>query len=145
MNRLLMMTALLSLIPAAHAGMKTTCTRDGMVRDIEVVYSGDGQLPCEVQYTKNGVTDIPWSAQYQTGFCEQQAQTLIDKHRNWGWDCASAGNQENMTVSDTATAMPEDTMAVEENSQDDMTETDAMSEAEKMAEPEADMPAAASE
>ncbi len=145
MNRLLIMTALLSLIPAAHAGMKTTCTRDGMVRDIEVVYSGDGQLPCEVQYTKNGVTEIPWSAQYQTGFCEQQAQTLIDKHRSWGWDCASSDSQENMTVSDTATAMPEDTMQAEDHSLNDMTETDAMSDTENMAEPESDMQAPAAE
>lgn len=87
MKQLLTAGLLLAMIPAAQAGMKSICTHGNESRVIEVVYSSDGPLPCEVHYTKAEGTQVLWSAQNAMGYCEQKAEEFTEKQRNWGWEC----------------------------------------------------------
>ncbi|WP_430460543.1 hypothetical protein ACQUQU_15170 [Thalassolituus sp. LLYu03] len=89
MKNILLASALLALIPAANAGIKTTCTHGQETRIIEVVYSGESTVPCEVQYTKSEGTSVLWSAQNMTGYCEQKAEEFVTRQKDWGWDCAT--------------------------------------------------------
>ncbi len=68
------------------------CRRGDEGRRVEIHYVVQGQpLPCEVTFYKdNGVLEqheTLWYAQYQVGFCEQQAQTLVDRLKGAGWQC----------------------------------------------------------
>lgn len=87
MKQLLTAGLLLAMIPAAQAGMKSICTHGNESRVIEVVYSSDGPLPCEVHYTKAEGTQVLWSAQNAMGYCEQKAEEFTEKQRAWGWEC----------------------------------------------------------
>ena len=64
------------------------CTHGDNERRIEVVYVGDGSVPCEVQYTKDGEVQTLWSAQGEAGYCEQKAQAFVGKQQEWGWTCS---------------------------------------------------------
>ena len=78
----------LCLFSTAHANEEYICTHGNSERLISVVYlSEQAKLPCEVQYTKNGETQILWNAMNQQGYCEEKAQAFVEKQRGWGWQC----------------------------------------------------------
>lgn len=71
---------------------KTICTYDDQQRTIEVIYTGEGLVPCAVQYTKDTSTETLWQAQGEEGYCEDKAAGLVSKHIGWGWQCAAETN-----------------------------------------------------
>lgn len=71
----------------AFADTSYLCTRGGMERTIEVVYLGAGTVPCEVRYTKDGTTEVLWSARFEAGYCDEKAADFVEKQQQWGWDC----------------------------------------------------------
>lgn len=88
MNKnLLLIPFMLATATAAHAGMQSTCSHHGQVRVIEVVYPQGGLLPCEVVYHKGNHSSVLWSAQNETGYCEQKAEEFTRKQQGWGWHC----------------------------------------------------------
>jgi len=132
MKKLLLATSLFALIPAAHAGMKAICSYGPDTRIIEVVYSGEGTVPCEVHYTKNEGTQVLWSARSESGYCEQKAEEFIAKQRSWGWECevSMMGDMPaDETVTEEAasaeTVMEEEPAASESSAETSSAETDA--------------------
>lgn len=75
----------------ALADTTTICTSGNMERKIEVVYLGADTVPCEVRYTKDGNTEVLWSAQAEEGYCEARAAEFVEKQRGWGWACVESG------------------------------------------------------
>jgi len=75
----------------ALADTTYVCTQGSTERKIEVVYLGAGTVPCEVRYTKDGTTQVLWSAQTEEGFCEARAAEFVEKQRGWGWECVETG------------------------------------------------------
>jgi len=71
----------------ALADTSYVCTNGGMERKIEVVYLGTEKVPCEVRYTKDGNTEVLWTAQAEEGYCEAKAADFVGKQRGWGWVC----------------------------------------------------------
>jgi hypothetical protein len=68
------------------------CQSGEAVRVIEVAYPQGTELPCEVQYTKDGETQVLWRASTEAGYCEDKAAQFAEKQRGWGWQCvATAG------------------------------------------------------
>lgn len=82
--------ALTASTALAMDNQKTVCTKGDQERIIEVVYTGEGPVPCEVRYTKNSYTQVLWSAQNLEGYCEDKATAFIAKQRAWGWACETA-------------------------------------------------------
>lgn len=89
MNKVLIAAAALLTMGAAQVSARTICSHGAESRIIDVVYSSDGQLPCEVQYTKSTGTQVLWSASNLVGYCEQKAEEFVAKQVEWGWDCES--------------------------------------------------------
>ena len=88
------LSALFTLAFSQLALADTTyvCTHGDSERVIEVVYlSSSGTAPCEVRYTKNGVTEVLWSAQAEEGYCDVKGEAFVEKQRGWGWDCGEGG------------------------------------------------------
>ena len=101
-----------ALVPAAQAssGDRTVCSHGNQTRIIEVKYTGEGQIPCEVHYTKETGSQVLWSAQTEGGYCEQKAAEFVEKQRGWGWECeTTVAAAENTTTEPPAT---ENTAAV---------------------------------
>lgn len=72
----------------ANAADNYTCTQGGVERSIKIIYQTPGQaVPCEVQYTKDGISKSLWAAQNSAGYCEEQAQAFADKLSGMGWAC----------------------------------------------------------
>lgn len=71
----------------AMDNQKTVCTHGTQQRIIEIIYTGEGAVPCEVHYTKDMETQVLWQAQKQVGYCEEKAAAFIEKQRGWGWEC----------------------------------------------------------
>lgn len=74
----------------ALADTSYVCTQGGMERKIEVAYLGTDKVPCEVRYTKNGDTQVLWTAQAEEGYCEAKAAEFVEKQRGWGWECVES-------------------------------------------------------
>ncbi len=94
MKPVIYISALLPVIAAALApdaqashGDRTVCSHGNQTRIIEVKYTGEGQIPCEVHYTKDTGSQVLWSAQTEGGYCEQKAAEFVEKQRGWGWEC----------------------------------------------------------
>ena len=77
----------------AIENQKTVCSHGNQVRVIEVVYTTDSEVPCEVHYSKEDGMTTPWSANNLAGFCERKAAAFIDKQEAWGWACEAAANE----------------------------------------------------
>ena len=73
----------------AHADEVTICTQGDKERKITIAYTGEGKVPCEVQYTKGDETTTLWAAQNEEGYCEANAESFIEKQRGWGWECST--------------------------------------------------------
>jgi hypothetical protein len=74
----------------AFADTSYVCTNGGMERKVEVVYLGTEKVPCEVRYTKNGNTEVLWTAQVEEGYCEAKAADFVGKQRGLGWVCEAS-------------------------------------------------------
>lgn len=88
MRYLILLLASLSIF-AVNANQTTHCQNGDAVRLIEVVYPQGGELPCEVQYTKDGNTEVLWRASNEAGYCEQKAAEFAERQRSWGWQCVT--------------------------------------------------------
>jgi hypothetical protein len=74
----------------------TACTQGEVSRTVEIVYAEPGQaVPCEVIYAKPaaGTIELLWQAMNKAGYCEEQADNLIEKLEGLGWQCTSQGAQ----------------------------------------------------
>lgn len=91
MKILLGVLFVLGFAQMAFANTTYVCTSGDMERRIEVVYLGTDTVPCEVRYTKNGTTEVLWSAQAEEGYCEAKAAEFVEKQRGWGWECLESG------------------------------------------------------
>lgn len=71
---------------------KYTCSMEGLVRRIEIVYpDSTSKVPCDVNYYKdseapNEVVTL-WRAQNLNGYCEEKANEFVEKLKSWGWSC----------------------------------------------------------
>ena len=77
------------------ANQTTHCQKGDAVRLIAVVYPQGGELPCEVQYRKDGNTSVLWRASNEAGYCEQKAAEFAEQQRGWGWQCVTTANGNN--------------------------------------------------
>ena len=86
---ILCLTISLSMIASyAIADETYLCTHGQQERVITVVYQDqEKKFPCEVRYQKEGITETLWTAENEVGFCEEKAQGLVEKQREWGWLC----------------------------------------------------------
>ena len=152
--------AILLAAPAAQAGMVSTCTHADQTRIIEVVYTGEGVLTCEVHYSKDAGTQTLWSATNAAGYCEEKAAAFVEKQQGWGWECTTAISDDMQQTIDESVAAPatQETESVETVSEAEMTssaETEAAAmpvteaasaapetTAPEIAEPEENVPAA---
>ncbi len=85
----ILMAAALMVFFAQGAWAQTTyiCTHEGSERIIEVVYLGETTVPCEVRYTRDGVTEVLWRARFEEGFCDVRAAGFVERQQGWGWEC----------------------------------------------------------
>ena len=83
--------AMLGQAPGALAldNQRYICTfGDGAeTRTVDVVYETDEPLPCRTEYTKAGRTQILGRAQKTLGYCDRQANKLMAKLADSGFDC----------------------------------------------------------
>jgi hypothetical protein len=77
---------------SAHAmdNQKTVCSHGNQTRVIEVVYTTEDDVPCEVRYSKEEGTKTLWSANNLAGYCEEKAAGFVEKQKGWGWNCEAA-------------------------------------------------------
>ena len=96
MKRFALFILAISLTTPAFAqpNLMTECRYGNQLRVIEVIYTGDGPVPCEVSYTKESGTEILWRAVAEEGYCEEKAANLVAKQRGWGWQCEEITVQE---------------------------------------------------
>jgi hypothetical protein len=89
-------------VTQALENKKTVCTDGTSTRIIEVAYTGEGALPCEVQYTKSTEVQVLWSAQSSENYCEPKAAEFIEKQKGWGWNCVAEEASEAESTIDTS-------------------------------------------
>lgn len=65
------------------------CKLDQLSRTIKVSYPEQTPVPCQVEYTKEGETEVLWTASSTEGYCETRAREFVTKHESWGWMCES--------------------------------------------------------
>lgn len=82
---------LLFLVNIANADTLYICQMEDKHRTVQVAYTGEGDVPCEVRYTKEGVTEVLWRASNETGYCEKKAKEFVEKQKGWGWQCHDSG------------------------------------------------------
>lgn len=93
-------TGLALALPAAAISFE--CKLDNLGRSISVIYPEQTPVPCHVEYTKEGDTQILWQAENSEGYCEEKARAFATKHESWGWQCAS----QHITVNEQGPAEP---------------------------------------
>ncbi|MFW7381448.1 MAG: hypothetical protein ACOH5I_21745 [Oligoflexus sp.] len=63
-----------------------------MVRKVWITYGNDQGHDCEVHYAKEtedpGNKQVLWKAQQNPEYCQEKAQFMVDKLKNWGWTCS---------------------------------------------------------
>lgn len=74
----------------AIENITTVCSLENDLRLIEVVYTGENNVPCKVEYTKEEGTQKLWGAESSAGYCESKANDFIQKQKSWGWTCETA-------------------------------------------------------
>lgn len=114
MKYLMIGAALFSGASLAVDNHTTLCVFGGNERKIEIVYPEGTELPCEVQYTKNGEMSVLWNAKGEIGYCEAKAAEFVEKQQGWGWEC------NNVSAVPEAEEIPEsnDSSLSEESSQE---------------------------
>ncbi len=106
-----LVTSVAILVPlsvSAQDAPEYQCVLQDLQRRVEVVYESSVAVPCEVHYFKDteapGEQQILWNAQNESGYCESQAQALVEKLEGWGWECNAAAPAE--AVDDTEDLAP---------------------------------------
>lgn len=79
--------ALISPSCLAAENIRYLCQNDDQQRVIEVIYSSENAVPCEVHYQRSGLDDVLWQADNEIGYCEQKAENFVAKQQAWGWQC----------------------------------------------------------
>jgi hypothetical protein len=74
---------------AAAEAMSYDCVHGGSTRRVEVAFPVAGQPRCEVRYHKDGESQVLWSAEVESGYCESKARDFISKLQDAGWSCAN--------------------------------------------------------
>lgn len=72
-----------------------TCSNPSVTRTLKIQYPNGTALPCRVVYDKSqegSEVQILWQATTEEGYCEDKAETFVNKLTNWGWAC-SEGQQ----------------------------------------------------
>ena len=70
------------------------CSNKNQERIITVIYKDQiKKVPCEVHYKKNGRDLVLWNSKKLSGFCEEKAENLIQKHSSWGWECTNTSSK----------------------------------------------------
>ncbi|MBY6187729.1 hypothetical protein KUV89_13995 [Marinobacter hydrocarbonoclasticus] len=88
MKGIVLLTAILAAAPALAAEpVVYRCAMGSAERLVTVEYPEGTTLPCEVHYTKAEGSQILWTAQNSEGYCEQRAESFVEKQRGWGWKC----------------------------------------------------------
>ena len=94
------MLSMWSNIAVAGDGYAYECKHYNDVRKIDVVYlKRESLVPCEVNYTKNGVQENLWNATYSEGYCEARAKEFLADQRGWGWECTLIEGEEPAVIS----------------------------------------------
>jgi hypothetical protein len=65
-----------------------TCTHDGSIRTIRILYHEAGSMVCEVTYEKASGTQTLWSAANDDTYCAPKAEAFVAKQEGWGWSCS---------------------------------------------------------
>ncbi len=68
-------------------GLSYLCQSGAVQRKVEVIYPQGTQVPCQVQYQKDGAKQVLWQAQNQVGYCEAKATGFAQKLSSMGWQC----------------------------------------------------------
>jgi len=88
--------ALFSAISATSVqaidNQKTVCSHGSQIRVIEVAYTSEENVPCEVRYSKEEGSQTLWSATNKAGYCEEKAAAFVEKQIGWGWACEASIN-----------------------------------------------------
>ncbi len=88
--------ALFSAISATSVqaidNQKTVCSHGSQTRVIEVAYTSEENVPCEVRYSKEEGSQTLWSATNKAGYCEEKAAAFVEKQIGWGWACEASIN-----------------------------------------------------
>lgn len=100
----------------AIENQKTVCSHGNQTRVIEVVYTSEDNVPCEVRYSKEEGSTTPWSANNLAGFCEDKATSFVEKQKAWGWSCELAAATASTDETDVSAT---DTSAVDAISTDE--------------------------
>jgi len=80
-----------------------SCSKDNLLREVEIEYPEGSALPCKVIYKKQteGVYDQTlWSADSTEGYCEEKAAGLVAKLEGWGWVCLETVSSEGDVVAE---------------------------------------------
>lgn len=77
---------------ATFAAKETTCKQDSRVRKVKVGYKDETQGgDCAVTYSKEseepGAEKVLWSAQRQPEYCQEKADSFVQKLEGMGWTC----------------------------------------------------------
>lgn len=83
--------ALLSICISANAFAEESylCTLGQEERIISIMYEDlPNKVSCEVRYHKGDGVSALWSATTELGFCEEKAESFVQKQINWGWECS---------------------------------------------------------
>jgi len=111
---------LMSLIPLAASAQdapEVRCVQGDLQRRVAIFYETGVDVPCEVHYFKDteapGQREVLWRALSQSGYCESQAESFVDKLIGWGWICTASsvsgtGREDQDTVQDTVDEAPVD-------------------------------------
>lgn len=95
MNKYLAITLFSTLAASsvqAIENQKTVCAHGSQTRVIEVAYTTENNVPCEVRYSKEEGTQTLWSASNLSGYCEEKAAAFVEKQKGWGWACEVSAN-----------------------------------------------------
>jgi hypothetical protein len=113
----------------ALENQKTVCSHSGKTRVIEVAYSTENTVPCEVRYSKEEGSQVLWSAANAVGYCEEKAAAFVEKQKAWGWNCEASMNT--ITTDEAGGTAPEVVLVSPEPVTNEVTESNkSVTEAE---------------
>ena len=75
---------------AAAQAPSYECVNGASTRRVEVAFPAAGETRCEVRYYKDGASQVLWSADVESGYCETKARDFIAKLQDAGWSCSNA-------------------------------------------------------
>lgn len=92
MNKMFIASSILMFSTSVFAKDTITyyCKSNQTERVIDVVYSTEDSVPCDVNYTKDGATKTLWHYDNTPGKCESHAADFTNKQISMGFDCSQA-------------------------------------------------------